>query len=163
MKDPRKVVLVSAIVILALMFGVTFLKESLKNKDKKAPLSSEISPPIAINIYKDWTLFRNGYAFPLPPGWINSSDTGGHVVLEPKDTQVNELKNIKKISVTVLSDKKASGQRFTTEKEFTEWAAITGEVQGKIQKLNTVTLDKEKAIQLMDRSGKDMSIIYPND
>lgn len=139
------------------MFGATFLKESLKNKDNKMSLSTAISPTIAVNIYKDWMLFRNGYALPLPPPpeWINTSDIGGHTVLEPKDPLINQLKNIKRISVTILSDKKASGQRFTTPKEFTEWLTVTGEVQGKIQKLDNVIVDKEKAILLMDRTGKD--------
>lgn len=155
MKDPRKVVLVSVIIVLALMFGVTFLKESFRNKNKKISPQISVSPTKVQNKYDDWVLFRNGYALPLPPDWKNSSDTGGTAVLEPRDPMANELKNIQKISITVLSDEKATGQRFTTEKEFFEWSAINGEVQGKIQKLDNLTVSGEKAIMLIDVSGED--------
>lgn len=151
-EDPRKIVLVSTIAVLALMFGVAFLKDSIKNNQKKL-IPSNLSPTIkTINKYESWTLFRNGYAFPLPPNWTNTSDRGGTAVLEPRDPLINELKNIQKISTTVLSDKKATGQRFTTEREFTDWTAVTGEVQGSIQKLENITVDGEKAIKLIDRS-----------
>lgn len=151
LKDPRKVVLVSVVVVLALMFGVTFIKESIKNYLKKESTSNSVFPTKAQNKYENWRLFRNGYAFPLPSEWKNSSDIGGTAVLEPRDLSTNELKNIQKISVTVLSDKKAKGQRFTTEREFIDWTAVTGEVQGTIQKRENITIDGEKAIVLIDR------------
>ena len=155
MKDQRKIVLISAIVILALMFGVTFLKETFRDKNKKISPPISVSPTKVENKYEGWTLFRNGYAFPLPTDWINSSDTGGTAVLEPRDPLKNELNNIKKISVTVLSDKKSTGQRFTTEKELVEWSAVAGEVQGKIQKLDNLIVGGEKAIMLIDATGED--------
>lgn len=155
MKDPRKVVLVSVIIVLALMFGVAFLKESFRNKNKKISPSISVSPTKVQNKYKDWNLFRNGYALLIPSDWKNSSDVGGTAILEPSDPLNNELKNINKISITVLSDKKATGQRFTTEKEFFEWSAVVGEVQGKIQKLDNLTVGGEKAIMLIDASGGD--------
>lgn len=151
-EDPRKIVLVSAIVVLAFMFGLTFVKQSVKNNQKQTSSTSSIPPTKTPNKYERWALFRNGYAFPLPSNWKNSSDKGGTAVLEPRDPLINELKNIQRISTTVLSDKKATGQRFTTEREFTDWTAITGEVQGTIQKLENITVDGEKAIKLIDRS-----------
>lgn len=152
MKDPRKVILVSTIVVLALMFSFTFIKEGIKSNQGKKPIPVSVLPTKAQNKYESWKLFRNGYAFPLPSDWKNSSDRGGTAVLEPRDLSMNELKNIQKISVTILSDKKATGQRFTTEREFTDWTAVTGEVQGTIQKLENITVDGEKAVVLMDRS-----------
>ena len=155
MKDPRKIVLVSVIIILTLMFGVTFLKESFRNKNKKISPLISVSPTKAQKKYEDWTLFRNGYSLPIPSDWKNSSDVGVTAVLEPRDSIANELKNIQKISITVLSDEKATGQRFTTEKEFFEWSAVVGEVQGKIQKLDNLSVNGEKAIMLIDVSGGD--------
>lgn len=152
MKDPRKAVLISTIILLTLMFGLTFLKESFKNKTSKEIPSATVSPTIIKNKFENWTFFKNGYAFPLPSNWKNSSDTGGTAVLEPSDISENELDNIKKISVTVLSYKKATGQRFTTQLEFDQWSAVTGEVQGKIQKLENLTIDGEKGIMLIDNS-----------
>lgn len=153
MKDPRKIVLVATIVILTLLFGVTYLKEQLSTRSS-APLPSEtVSPTKVVDTYEGWTLFRNGYAFPVPPEWKNSSDVGGVAVLEPTDPAVNTLKNIQKISAIILSDKKATGQRFTTEKEFIEWTAVPGEVQGSVQKLENSVVDGEKAVMLIQRAA----------
>ena len=152
MKDPRKIILLSTIVLLSVMFGFTFLKELYKKSQKKTVVSNVPTPTIMIADRADWTLFRNGYAFPLPPDWKNSSDRGGTAVLEPTDISTNTLGTIQRISTTILSDKKASGQRFTTEREFGDWGAVKGEVQGKIQKLDDVTVDGEKALLLIDRS-----------
>lgn len=152
MKDPRKIILITTIVVLALMFGITLVKESIKNSFKNRPTSNSAIPAKAQNKYESWRLFRNGYAFPIPPEWKNSSDRGGTAVLEPRNVSTNELKNIQRISITVLSDKKATGQRFTTEREFEDWSAVTGEVQGAIQKLEDITIDGEKAMTLIDKS-----------
>ncbi len=152
MKDPRKIVLVATIGILILLFGMAYLKEQLSKRSPTILPTETVMPTKVVDPYQDWTLFRNGYAFPLPPEWKNSSDVGGVAVLEPTDPAVNTLKNIQKISAIILSDKKATGQRFTTEKEFIEWMAVAGAVQGSVQKLENSIIDGEKAIMLIQRA-----------
>ncbi len=160
MKDPRKIVLVSTIIILIVMFATTFIRESLKKRNVQPVDTSNTQPTVMRDDYSDWTLFRNGYAFPLPADWKNTSDTGGTAVLEPGQP----IGSIENISVTVLSDKKApEGQRFTTQKELDEWSAVTGEVQGTIQKPKNITLDGEQGVMLFDTTkGEDkwLSIIW---
>lgn len=139
MKDKRVLLLVSTIVILTLMFFTAFVRDRQRNK-KLTPSETTESKPVdaIIDEYADWTLFRNGYALPVPPKWKNTSDRGGTAVLEPGET----VGNIQKISITVLSDEKATaGQRFTTQKELNDWSAIKGEVGGSIQKPKNIILD----------------------
>lgn len=156
MKDSRKIILVSTIVLLAVMFGFTFLKEAYKKSQKKSDVSYSPQPTKAFENRSDWTLFRNGYAFPLPPDWKNSSDRGGTAVLEPRDVLKNRLSGIEKISITILSDAKAGNKQFSTEREFTEWTAVKGEVQGTIQKLHNGEVDGQKSILVSDTSaGKE--------
>lgn len=147
MKDPRKVLLLTTIIGLALMFGITYLRET--GSTALAPSGDQISAspsPVSLN-YAEWGLFRNGYALPIPPDWKNTSDTGGTAVFEP-GTKVG---NIKKISVTRLSDAKVPpGQQFTTQKEFEEWSAVEGEVQGPIQKIANITVDSTPGLELSD-------------
>ncbi len=98
MQDPRKILLVTTIVGLALMFGYAYIRDTRRTATVTAPDAS--SEKQVVSPYADWTLFRNGYTLPLPPDWKNTSDTGGTAVLEP-GTPVG---SIVKLSVTRLSD-----------------------------------------------------------
>jgi len=156
MKDMRVIVLVGAICILIGMFGITIMRDWPRLTGKQQ-LESPTAKPTAVptvSLYSDWKLFRNGYAFPLPPDWNNTSDNGGTAVLEPGQT----LGSITKISVTILSDAKApQGQQFTTQTEFNQWYAVSGQVQGTMQKPANMSLDGEKAVMLMDTKGATKS------
>lgn len=149
----------SLIKFLVIMVFVTALTlYTAKNRDKviipgKGTPTISVRPTISDRDYSKWTLFRNGYAFPLPPGWKNTSDTGGTAVLEAGSSSEGKIGSIYKITVTVLSDEKATGQRFTTQREFEEWSKVEGEVQGPIQRIDNRTVDGEKAIELLDVSG----------
>lgn len=130
-------------------------------KERSAKLSQTLSaspsptPATASPIptsYDDWTLFRNGYALPLPPDWKNTSDLGGQAILEPG----RKIGSITKIAVTVLSDKKvAEGQAFTSQKELDDWMAKPIEATGTMQKLANITIDGQKGVLLLDKSGGD--------
>ena len=147
MKDPRKVLLSTTIIGLALMFGITYLRDPRRTAVAPAGDQISVSPsPVSLS-YADWTLFSNGYALPIPPDWKNTSDTGGTAVLEPG----TKIGTIQKISITRLSDAKApAGQQFTTQKEFDEWSAVEGEVQGPIQKIANLTVDSTPGLELSD-------------
>jgi hypothetical protein len=154
MNDWRKLLLSFTIIFLVGIFGFTFIKQFFKPVAKKSSLANS-SPAMSSqpqftpspDPYVGWTVFRNGYALPVPPKWKNTSDLNGTAVLEPGE----KLAGIIKISVTILSDKKATaGQRFTTQKEFDQWYAVSTQVQGNIQKLKNVNLDVEKAVVLFD-------------
>lgn len=141
------------LILMVLVAGLTIY--TAKNEDKViiAEKSDQPAPTASGPDYSQWTLFRNGYALPLPPDWQNTSDTGGTAVLAVGDTPESKIGSIQQISVTVLSDEKATGQRFTTQTEFDDWSMVEGEVQGSIQKLENRTVDNEKAIELLDASG----------
>ena len=152
MKDSRVIVRVGAICLLSGMFGVTIMRDWSRLTGKQKPEGVVVQPTVALtaSTYDDWMLFRNGYAFPLPPDWKNTSDKGGTAVLEPGRT----LGSITKISVTILSDAKApQGQQFTTQTEFDQWYAVSGLVQGPMQKPTNMMLDGVKAVMLMDTKG----------
>lgn len=146
----RIVFAVAGVIILGVLGLLVFM-----SKGVKAPYSSSSVSPSptaaasAVSEFSDWTYFRNGYGVKIPPDWKNTSDTGGTAVLEPG----RKVANFELVSVTILSDKKATGQRFTTQKEFDEWYALSGEVQGDIQKIDNTMVDGEKAIMLLDTTG----------
>lgn len=156
----------SLILLLIIITAVTaFTFYTAKNKNKviiperlnqttdKSVNNIPITPTPSQPNYSDWTLFRNGYSLPLPPEWKNTSDRGGTAILEVGDSPESKIGNIQQISITVLSDAKSTGQRFTTQREFDDWSKVEGEVQGSIQKLDNLTIDNEKAIELLDESG----------
>ena len=107
-------------------------------------------PTKVVDPYQDWTLFRNGYAFPLPPEWKNSSDVGGVAVLEPTDPAVNTLKNIQKISAIILSDKSHRTTLYHRERIY-RVDGCRGAVQGSYKNWKIVLLT-EKAIMLIQRA-----------
>lgn len=151
----KQIGLITIVSILAVICVAILIFNLRKNKIPAASVSPSPSaltmPSITVTPveYADWSLFRNGYALPLPPAWKNTSDRAGTAVLEPG----KPIGSIQKISVTVLSDAKApQGQRFTTQKELDNWLAVSGEVQGPIQKIKNNTLDKESGVILFDNS-----------
>lgn len=150
MNDWRKVLLVSTIALLVLMFASAFIRQSLKSKTVVASPAPQASVVIQDD-YSGWTLFRNGYAFPVPPKWKNTSDTGGVAILEPGD----KIGSLEQISMRVLSDKKApAGQQFTGQQELEQWATVSGQVQGDVQKTKNVSLDGAPGVMLVDTTGE---------
>ena len=155
--------LVLFLIIITIVTGLTFY--TAKNKDKviipkkldqpikESTNNISITPTNSQADYSDWDLFRNGYSLPLPPGCKNTSDKGGTEVNEIGNSPKSTIGSIQKISITVLSDKKSTGQRFTTQREFEDWLKVEGEVQGSIQKLDNLMIDNERAIELLDQSG----------
>lgn len=151
MYENRKFVLGTVVIVLALMFFGAFVKDMIPGKKTQPSVTPEVKQMKVQDKYADWTLFRNGYALPIPSDWKNTSDTGGTAVLEPGEA----VGTIKKISVTVLSDAKApQGQQFTTQKELNEWSAVKGEVQGDVQKPKNISLDGEPGVMLVDKTGE---------
>ncbi len=155
MRDPRKILLAATVIILVLAFGITYIRQAMKPKTA-TPLASP-SPIIenktspAPDEYSNWKLFRNGYAFPIPPKWKNTSDKNGVAILEPGDP----IGSLQQISITILSDKKApQGQQFTTQTELDQWSAVSGPLQGDVQKTKNITLDGSPGVMLVDTTGE---------
>lgn len=112
-----------------------------------SPVSSTETKTVG---YDEWKLFRNGYAFPLPPEWKNTSDTNGTATFAPGQ----EVGNIHSIAVTRLSDKKApQGQKFTTQAELDDWYGGKLSEVGNLKKIKTLMIDGEKAVMIADTSG----------
>lgn len=150
MNDKRKLLFALTIVILVLMFGVVFIRESMKNKSSSSD-ALVVQPAKTQDDYANWSLFRNGYALPVPPEWKNTSDNGGVAILEPGKA----IGSMQEISIAILSDKNApQGQQFTTQKELDEWSAVNGKVQGDIQKLKNITMDETPGVMLIDTTGE---------
>jgi hypothetical protein len=81
----------------------------------------------------------------------NTSDVGGVAVLEPGEA----VGGLEEISVTILSDKKApQGQQFTTQKELDEWSAVSGQVQGDIQKTKNIIMDGSPGVMMVDTTSE---------
>ena len=152
MYENRKFVLGTVIVVLAIMFFGAVVKDKIPGKKNQPSVTPEVKQLKAQDDYAGWTLFRNGYALPIPSDWKNTSDTGGTAILEPGEA----VGSIKEISVTVLPDAKApQGQQFTTQKELEEWSAVKGEVQGDVQKPKNISLDGEPGVMLVDKTSEE--------
>lgn len=151
----RKFVLFGVIVFLVGIFGVTIIRDWPRLTGQKASSTSptaipNVTPNETLADYSNWTLFRNGYAMPVPPKWKNTSDLGGVAVLEPGE----RVGSLDEISVTILSDKKAQGQQFSTQKELDEWSAVSGQVQGDIQKTKNIVMDGSPGVMIVDTTSE---------
>ncbi len=151
----RKFVLFGVIVFLVGMFGVTIMRDWPRLTGQMGKRASpaaipKVTPDATKADYSNWTLFRNGYALPVPPKWKNTSDLGGVAVLEPGEI----VGSLDEISVTILSDKKAQGQQFTTQKELDEWSAVSGQVQGDIQKTKNIVMDGSPGVMIVDTTSE---------
>lgn len=151
MKSSKLLIVIMGIIILTVLFGLFSLlgKKILSPATQQTSKETMVSP--TISPYSDWTYFKNGYGIKFPPDWKNTSDLNGTAVMEPG----RKVGSITKISITILSDKKATGQRFTTQTEFDQWYGVNGQVQGDIQKTDNVLLDGQKGVVLMDSSTPD--------
>lgn len=141
---------------LAILLVVAFMLMRVPSSTKQTTSVSTPSPKVqaiaTADPYASWELFRNGYAFPLPADWKNTSDTNGTATFAPG----TPIGSIDSLAVTVLSDKRApQGKRFTTQPEFDQWYAVEGEVQGKIQKLQNLAVDGEKAVMISQKPADD--------
>jgi len=151
----RKFVLFGVIVFLVGIFGVTIIRDwprltGQKTSNAIPTAIPKVTPDETQADYSNWTLFRNGYALPVPPKWQNTSDLGGVAVLEPGET----VGSLDEISVTILSDKKSQGQQFTTQKELDEWSAVSGQVQGDIQKTKNIVMDGSPGVMIVDTTSE---------
>jgi len=149
MQDKRKLLLAGSIIFVVVMFAQAFIRDTFKSKtvtpSKNTPTQQ------VVDDYANWGLFRNGYALPVPPKWQNTSDTGGVAILEPGE----QVGSLNQISIMVLSDKNApQGQQFTTQKELDEWTAVSGPVQGDVQKTNNITLGGSPGVMFLDTTGE---------
>lgn len=156
MKDSRKLLLFGTIIFLLGMFFVTILRDwprltgQIKNSVTPAATPQSITDETQ-TVYTNWKLFRNGYALPVPPEWKNTSDKGGVAILEPGE----KTGSLQEISVSILSDKNApQGQQFTTQKELDEWSAVSGQVQGDIQKTKNVIMDGSPGVMIVDTTSE---------
>ena len=156
MNDPRKWLLFGAIIFLVGMFTVTIMRDWPRLTGQTESIAN---PTPAVSVasskaqadYSNWTLFRNGYALPLPPKWKNTSDVGGVAMLEAGEV----VGSLDQIAVTILSDKKApQGQQFTTHKELDAWAAVSGPAQGNVQKTKNIVLDGSPGVMIVDTASE---------
>ena len=155
MKDSHKLLLLGTIIFLFGMLFVTILRDwpRLTGQIKTGVSPTPPTPTVENKQaeHADWSLFRNGYALPLPPKWKNTSDTGGVAVLEPGEM----IGSLEEISIMIVSDKKApQGQQFTTQRELDEWSAVSGQVQGDIQKTKNIFVDGNPGVMLVDVTGE---------
>lgn len=156
MQDPRKWLLFGAIVFVVGMFTVTIMRDWSRLTGQTASIANptpvlSAAPSKTQVDFSNWTLFRNGYALPVPSKWKNTSDVGGVAVLEAGEL----VGSLDQITVTILSDKKApQGQQFTTQKELDEWTAVNGLVQGNLQKTKNIVMDRSSGVLIVDTTSE---------